>query len=108
MAKKTRKKFTEEEKRQTVADYVSEARTAQQIANELGPDIQVISRWRTFYDEQKKGPRLSELQSEGSSEEFAERVIRIQDEVDACQKKVAEQAIMCQEKNINTTSFTQA
>lgn len=51
MVKKTRKKFTEEEKRQAVADYVSEARTAQQIA--IGPDIQVISRWQTFYDEQK-------------------------------------------------------
>ena len=35
MAKKTRKKFTEEEKRQAVADYVSGTRTAQAIANEL-------------------------------------------------------------------------
>ena len=94
MAKKTRKKFTEEEKRKAVADYVSEARTAQQIANELGTDIQAIYRWRTFYDEHKKGLRLSELQSEGSSEEFAERIIRLQDEVEAYQKKVAEQAIM--------------
>jgi transposase-like protein len=94
MAKKTRKKFTEEEKRKAVADYVSETRTAQQIANELGTDIQAIYRWRTFYDEQKKGLRLSELQSEGSSEEFAERIIRLQDEVEAYQKKVAEQAIM--------------
>lgn len=94
MAKKTRKKFTEEEKRKAVADYISEARTAQQIANELGTDIQAIYRWRTFYDEQKKGLRLSELQAEGSSEEFAERIIRLQDEVEAYQKKVAEQAVM--------------
>lgn len=94
MAKKTRKKFSEEEKRKAVTDYVSEARTAQQIANELGTDIQAIYRWRTFYDEQKKGLRLSELQAEGSSQELAERIIRLQDEVEAYQKKVAEQAIM--------------
>jgi len=94
MAKKTRKKFTEEEKRQAVADYVSGTRTAQAIANELGTDIQAIYRWRTFYDEQKKDLRLSELQAEGSSQELAERIIRLQDEVEAYQKKVAEQAIM--------------
>lgn len=94
MAKKTRKKFTEEEKRQAVADYVAGTRTAQAIANELGTDIQAIYRWRTFYDEQRKDLRLSELQAEGSSQELAERIIRLQDEVEAYQKKVAEQAIM--------------
>ncbi len=31
MAKRTRKKFTEEEKRQAVADYFSEAKTATSI-----------------------------------------------------------------------------
>lgn len=83
MAKKTRKKFTEEEIRQAVADYVSGTRTAQAIANELGTDIQAIYRWRTFYDEQRKDLRLSELQAEGSSHELAERIIRLQDEVEA-------------------------
>ena len=72
MAKRTRKKFTEQEKRQAVADYVSETRTAQQIANELGTDIQAIYRWRTFYDEQKKGIKLSELESLGAPHELAE------------------------------------
>lgn len=94
MAKKTRKKFTEEEKGKAVADYISGARTAQTIANELGTDIQAIYRWRAIYDEQKKGLRLSELQAEGSSQELAERIIRLQDEVAAYQKKVAEQAVM--------------
>ena len=93
-AKKTRKKFTEKEKRQAVADYVSEAKTAQQIANELGTDIQAIYRWRTFYDEQKKGLKLSELESIGASHELAERIIRQQDEIEAYQKKVAEQALI--------------
>ena len=94
MAKKTRKKFTEEEKRQAVAGYVSGARTAQAIANKLGTDIQAIYRQRTFYDEQRKDLRLSELQAEGSSQELAERIIRLQNEVEAYQKKVAEQTIM--------------
>ncbi len=94
MTKKTRKKFSEEEKRKAVTDYVTEAKTAQQIANELGTDIQAIYRWRTFYDEQKKGIKLSELESIGASHELAERIIRQQDEIEAYQKKVAEQAIM--------------
>ncbi len=94
MAKKTRKKISEETKRQAVADYVSEVKTAQEIANEIGTDIHSIYRWRTLYDEQKKGLRLAELQSEGTSQELAERIIRLQDEVEAYQKKVAEQAIM--------------
>lgn len=94
MAKKRRKKFTENEKRQAVADYVSEAKTAQEIANELGTDIQAIYRWRTFYDEQKKGLKLSELESVGASHELAERIIRQQDEIEAYQKKVAEQALI--------------
>lgn len=94
MAKKTRKKFTEEEKTKAVADYISGARTAQTIANELGTDIQAIYRWRAIHDEQKKGLRLSELQAEGSSQELAERIIRLQDEVAAYQKKVAEQVVM--------------
>ena len=104
MAKKTRRKFTEEEKRKAVADYVSGTRTAQAIANELGTEIQAIYRWRTFYDEQKKGLRLSELQAEGSSQELAERIIRLQDEVAAYQKKVAEQAVMLDLlKNLQTS-----
>jgi transposase-like protein len=94
MAKKARKKFTEQEKRQAVADYVSGARTAQTIANELGTEIQAIYRWRTLYDEQKKGVRLSELHSEGISQELAERILRQQDEIEAYQKKVAEQALI--------------
>jgi transposase-like protein len=94
MTKKTRKKFTEAEKRQAVADYVTEAKTAQQIANELGTDIQAIYRWRTFYDEQKKGLKITELESFGASHELAERIIRQQDEIEAYQKKVAEQALI--------------
>lgn len=94
MAKKTRKKFTEEEKRKAVTDYVSEVKTAQEIANELGTDIHSIYRWRTFYDEQKKGVRLSELQAGGCTQELAERIVRQQDELEAYQKKVAEQAMI--------------
>lgn len=94
MAKKTRRNLSEETKRKAVADYVSETKTAQQIANELGTDPQSIYRWRTFYDEQKKGLKLSELQGEGCPQELAERLIRQQDEIEAYQKKVAEQAIM--------------
>jgi hypothetical protein len=52
------------------------------------------TRWRTFYDEQKKGVKVSELESLGASHELAERIIRQQDEIEAYQKKVAEQALI--------------
>lgn len=94
MSKKTRKSFSEETKRKAVAEYVSEVKTAQQIANELGTDIQSIYRWHTNQNEQKKGLKLAELQDQGCSQEHAERLIRFQDEVEAYQKKVAEQAII--------------
>jgi transposase-like protein len=94
MTKKSRKHVSEEKKRKAVADYVSEAKTAQEIANELGTDIQSIYRWRTLYDEQKKGLKLSELQDGGCPRELAERLVRQQDEIEAYQIKVAEQAII--------------
>ena len=94
MSKKLRKNFSEEEKRQAVSEYVSGVKTAQQIANELGAAMQSIYRWRTDFDEQKKGLKLSELQEEGCSKEHAERLIRFQDEIEAYQKKVAEQALI--------------
>ena len=94
MTKKTRKYFTEEKKRKAVADYLSETKSAQEIANELGTDIQSIYRWRTLFDEEKKGLKLFELQSDVSSPEFAQRLLRLQDEVEAYQKVVAEQAVI--------------
>ena len=94
MAKKTRKYVTEEKKRQAVADYVSGAKTVQEIANEVGTDINSIYRWRTMFDEEKKGLKLSELQADGCSQELAARILRQQDEIEAYQIKVAEQVVI--------------
>jgi transposase-like protein len=94
MTKKTRKYITEEKKRKAVAEYVSETKTAQAIANEIGTDIQSIYRWRTLFDEEKKGLKISELHSDLSSKELAERLVRQQDEIEAYQRVVAEQTVI--------------
>lgn len=94
MAKKTRRKFSDETKAKAVADYLSGTKSANQIAQELGVDVHSIYQWRAASDENKRNQRLSGLQSEGLSAEAAERLIRMQEEIEAYQKKVAEQAVI--------------
>jgi len=53
-----------------------------------------IYRWRTLFDEEKKGLKISELHSDLSSKELAERLVRQQDEIEAYQRVVAEQTVI--------------
>lgn len=92
--KKTRRKFTKEEKDTALEDYLSGARTAQQIAEDLGTDVQSIYRWKVAKEEKAKGVRIDELLSEGSSLAQAKRIQLMELEIEAYQKKVAEQAVM--------------
>lgn len=94
MTKKTRKKFTEQEKRVAVNDYVSGAKTAQQIATELGTDTHAIYRWKTLFEEEAKGVRIEELERQGCSPQMAKRMALQEEEIALYQKKVAEQAVI--------------
>lgn len=94
MAKKTRRKFTDEVKAKAVADYVAGIRTAQQIAQDLDVEVHAIYNWRASLDEKKRGLRLSELQSGGADPDLAERVLRQEEEIAIYQKKVAELSVM--------------
>ena len=71
MTKKTRKNYPEDVKARAVADYLSGARTAKQIAQDL------------------LGPKM-----EGFSLEAAELVTRQREEIEIYQKKVAELSVM--------------
>jgi transposase-like protein len=94
MTKKTRRKFTDQEKEKAVAEYLSGTKSAKDIAQELGVEVHAIYHWRASMDDKKRESRLSGLTSQGVPKEVAERLIRQQEEIEAYQKKVAEQAVI--------------
>lgn len=107
MTKKTRRKFTDQEKAKAVADYLSGTKSAKDIALELGVEVHAIYHWRASLDEQKRESRLSGLTSQGIPKEVAERLLQQQEEIEAYQKKVAEQAVIIDllKKLQTSTSF---
>jgi transposase-like protein len=94
MTKKTRKKYPEDVKAKAVADYLSGTKTAKQIAQELDVEVHVIYGWRAAADDKRRNQGLLGLQMEGFSPEAAELLTRKNEEIEAYQKKVAEQAII--------------
>ena len=94
MTKKTRKKYPEDVKAKAVADYLSGARTAKQIAQELDVEVHVIYGWRAAADDKKRNQGLLGLQLEGFSPEAAELLTRKNEEIEVYQKKVAELSVM--------------
>lgn len=94
MIKKTRRKFTEQEKERAVAEYLSGAKSAKDIAQELGVEVHAIYHWRAALGEQNRESRLYGLTAQGVPKEVAERLLQQQEEIEAYQKKVAEQAVI--------------
>lgn len=94
MTRKTRRKFTKEEKRRAVDDYLTERKSAKEIAEELDTDPQMIYRWKTVFEEKAKGVRIDELIDEGNTREMAEKLLEKELEIEMYQKKVAELTIM--------------
>ena len=94
MTKQTRKKFSKEQKRQAIDDYVSGRKSAQQIADELSMDVQYLYRWKVQADEKSKGIQVEEFEKEGCPPEWAKRLSQKEEEISLYQKKLAEQAII--------------
>ena len=94
MTQKTRKKYPEEVKAKAVADYLSGAKTAKQIAQELDLEVHVIYAWRAAADDKNRNQGLLGLQLEGFSPEAAELITRKNEEIEVYQKKVAELSVM--------------
>ena len=94
MTKKTRNRFTKEQKDRAVDDYLSEARSAKEIALDMNTDVQTIYRWKVQREERAKGLRLEELVAEGNSKAMAQKFLEKELEIQLYQKKIAEQALM--------------
>ena len=94
MTRKVRKTFPKEVKDQAIDDYISGEKSALQIAEEIGCDVQLIYRWKVTREEKAKGLRLDELVDEGCNRAMAEKLLEKELEIEAYQRKVAEQVIM--------------
>jgi len=94
MSKKSRRKFSLEQKRKAVRGYVSGERRATDIANELGISVQLLYSWKVYLDENKRNEALAELEARGLSSQAARIIQAKQEEIEAYQKKVAELTVI--------------
>ena len=90
MRKKTRKRFTQEQKNRAIDEYLSGKKTAQEVADELDTGIQNIYRWKVQREEKAKGVRIEELISDGNSEAMAKKLLEKELEIEMYQKIIAE------------------
>lgn len=94
MGRKPRRTFTDEQKRTAVDDYVSGRKNAAEVAALNEVPVSVIYKWRVQLGEQAKGARIEELESQGLSTQAARKLLQMEAEIEAYQKKVAEQAVI--------------
>jgi len=93
--RKERKSFSKEIKRKVVEEFVSGAKTAQQIVDEYGLyNVQAIYKWKTILEEKSKGVRVDELENTGCPPAMAKRMSQLEEEIQEYQKKVAEQSLI--------------
>jgi len=94
MSKKQRRKFTPEQKQEAVEDYLTERRSAMDIANDLNVSVSLIYKWKADLELQNKKSRISELTDQGLSRAAALKIQQQEAEIEAYQKKVAEQVVI--------------
>ena len=94
MPKKARRKFTEELKAQIVEAYVSGSQSAQELASEYDIAQGLIYRWKSDFNQRSKNNRIEELTEAGTTRAMAMKIQQQEAEIEAYQKKVAEQAVI--------------
>ena len=90
MSKKSRRKFSEEDKRNAVEEYLSGQRSAMEIATELSVSVGLIYRWKSDFENRDRSGRIENLTESGISRAAALKIQQQEDEIAAYQKKVAE------------------
>lgn len=94
MTKKYRKRPTPEQKEKALDEYVSGAKTAQEIAEELDTDVNNVYRWKTVREEKLKGSRIDELVDQGGTLAQAKRIVELEQELEEYKKKLAEEVVI--------------
>lgn len=94
MVKRSRKKFSKEQKEKAIDDYISGKKSAQEIAIDFETDAQAVYRWKTAREEKIKGARFDELINEGSTFAQAKKIIELELEIEEYKKKLAQEVLI--------------
>ena len=94
MGRRSRRKFTDEQKQQAVDDYVLGRKTAAEVAAECDVAQGQIYKWKVQIEEGRIKGRIRELETQGRSPSDARLIQRQEDEIAMYQKKVAELTLL--------------
>ena len=94
MSKKQRRKFTPEQKQEAVEDYLTERRSAMDIANDLSVSVSLIYKWKADLELKSKNKTINDLTEQGYPRSAAIKIQQQQAEIEAYQKKVAELTVI--------------
>lgn len=95
MSKKDpRRKFSIEEKQRAVNQYLSGAKSAVEVANQLQIAVGLLYRWKSEFELQAKNQRIDDLTAEGATRAMAMKIQSQEEEIAAYQKKIAELTVI--------------
>ena len=94
MGRRPRRKFTEEQKREAVDDYVSGRKTAAEVASKYNVAQGQVYKWKVQLEERGVKERITELEHSGMSPSEARHMQRLEAENEELKKKLAEQVIV--------------
>jgi transposase-like protein len=88
--RKPRRAFTREQRKKAVEEFISGAKSAVEIAADLGTDPTHIYRWKVAAEEAAKGARMDALEAEGHDPLAARKILKLEEELEEYKKKVGE------------------
>lgn len=94
MSKKQRRKFSEEQKQEIIEAYVSGEKSAAELSLEYDIATGLIYRWKSELNTRAKHGRIEELTEAGATRAMAIKIQQQEAEIEAYQKKVAQQAVI--------------
>jgi transposase-like protein len=109
MSKKVRRTFSDEKKKEILDAYTSGSRTASELAQEHQISTGLIYQWKTEQGYKDRRNRIEELTKEGLTRAMAIKIQQQEAEIEAYQRKVAEQAVIIDLlKKLQTSSSYQS
>ena len=94
MSKKAYRKFSEEEKQKAVDDYTTGKKSAADVVKEFKIAVGQLYRWKADLEQKVAKGKIKELTDAGASLQMAKKIRQQEDEIEAYQKKVAEQSLI--------------
>ncbi len=94
MSRRKRRTFTADQKLNAVSSYLGGRKTVNEIATELDVAVGQIYRWKADLEEKERSRKVAAIQEQGIPLAVARKIQQQQEEIEAYQKKVAEQAVI--------------